>query len=105
MWTKLEALEELSDCDHAFLNREGCNRIAGPFGLIPRCYEHRANPRDPKGLTLKDGAKKAVGLGAEELAGQICQHLGLGRPDAAFHGRGSQLRACVDAIREKLGHE
>jgi hypothetical protein len=100
--TKIEALAELRSADHGFLNQEGCDHIAAPFGLTPQTYRHKADYTHPKGLWLRDGAKSAVGLAAEELAAQICAHLGLGNPGAAFSGRGSALRACCDAIEKSL---
>jgi len=94
--TLLATVDELREYDHAFLTQEGVERFSKPFGFIARCYEHRATPNEPKGLTLKNGAKSAVGLAADELAQDICQHVGV-KYDEMF-GRGSQLRACCDAL-------
>ena len=102
---KREALKELADCDHTFLTKEGCDELAAPFGFKPHCFVHYANPSDPKGLRLDNGARGAVGLAAEELAEQVCNHLMLGRPSAMFSGRGAKLRACVQAIDKFLTEE
>ena len=96
----LAVVNELRKYDHIFLNEKGVERFAKPFGLVARCYEHRATPNEPKGLTLKNGAESAVGLGAHELAMEICEHVGVEYEEK--FGRGSQLRVCCDALEAWL---
>jgi hypothetical protein len=95
---RLQAVEDLCQCDHGFLTVEGAERFSKPFGLKPRTYVAYSNPTDPKGLTLDDGVKSARGVGAHELAMQICDHLGVKYP--VKFGRGSQLRECCSALEQ-----
>jgi hypothetical protein len=98
MTDKLKAVADLRECDHAFIGAEGVQQFAKDFGLegkiTPR--RHYANPTDPKGLTLANGAKSAMGLDASELAATICRLLNVEYQDK--HGRGSRLRSCCDAL-------
>jgi hypothetical protein len=91
-------ITELRDYDHVFLSVEGAQYFARPFGLEPRVYAVEASPNEPKGLTLADGATSAVGIGAHELACQICEHVGV--EYATSFGRGSQLRLACDALEQ-----
>jgi hypothetical protein len=93
-----EIVKELRECDHLFLTVEGAIKYSQPFGFTARTYVVKANPEDPKGLTLYDGAVSAEGIDASDLALQICHHLKVDY-DACF-GRGSQLRKCCDALDE-----
>ena len=92
----LKYVDDLRNYDHAFLTCEGAEYFSKPFGFTARTSVVRANPKDPKGLTLDDGAKQANGIDAVHLAIQICRHVGV-EYDEKF-GRGSQLRACCDAL-------
>src|SRR6185369_17300719 len=70
------------------------------FETSIKAREYRANPRDPKGLTLDNGADKAMGISAYDLAEELCSAFGV--RDMEKFGRGSQVRACVDAMREAM---
>lgn len=63
--TPLEAVAELRQFDHAFISEEGCKAFHFAFGQPEYGGQtYRASPNEPKGLTLKDGAKEAVGMDA-----------------------------------------
>lgn len=94
----LEAVDELRQYDHAFINPDGAKRLAAPFGVTPRTYVMKANPQDPKGLTLDGGLTEAEGIDAAELGIQICFHLNVDFESKM--GRGSQLRSCCDALEK-----
>jgi hypothetical protein len=96
----LQIVNELRDCDHAFLSPEGADHFSKPFGFKAETWIHQASPNEPKGLTLSDGAKQAEGIDASYLAQQICRHVGV--EYASKFGRGSQLRACCDALEQWL---
>jgi len=89
-------VDELRQCDHAFLTVEGAHYYSKPFGFTARTYVAHANPDDPKGLTLDSGAESARGIAAHDLAMQICDHVGVAYRETM--GRGSQLRLCCDAL-------
>jgi hypothetical protein len=92
----IKYVNELREYDHAFLTVGGAEYFSQPFGFRARTSVHYANPEDPKGLTFDNGAKQANGVSAHDLAGQICRHLGVKYDEKM--GRGSQLRACCDAL-------
>jgi len=96
----MKYVEELRQHDHAFLTKEGAAYFSKPFGFAATTYVAHANPSDPKGLTLDNDAESADGIGAHELAGQICRHVGISYEEK--FGRGSQLRACCDALEQWL---
>jgi hypothetical protein len=98
--TRIQTVEKLREYDHAFLSVEDAEKLTKPFGFNARTYVATANPKDFKGLTLRGGAKSAKGIGAHELAMQICDHLGVKYPSRS--GRGSQLRDCCDALEQWL---
>lgn len=98
--TLLKLVEDLRGYDHAFLNENGVRRFTEPFGFTGSFGTVKANPRDPKGLTLHGGATEAVGQDACVVAQQICHHLNV-EYEGKF-GRGSQLRACCDALEAYL---
>lgn len=89
-----------SDYDHCFLIKEGVLHFTQPFGFDGQTYVAHANPNDPKGLTLDSGAASAEGCAADQIAVQICQHLGLTVPQKM--GRGFRLRAACDTIEQHL---
>lgn len=96
----LKLVDELRECDHLFLSPKGADRFSTAFGFKAETWIHHANPQDPKGLTLKDGAEQAEGVDAAHLAQQICRHIGV--EYLSTFGRGSQLRACCDALEQWL---
>ena len=101
---KIKLIEGLHDYDHAFLTQEGADHFAVPFGLTLKCRRHVADGDvNPKGLTLKDGSRSAVGIDAMILACRIADHLGVTYPEK--FGRGSQLHAAVDATLDHLRKE
>lgn len=95
---KIKLIETLArDYDHVFLDEEGARNFSEPFGFTARTYVAHANPREPKGLTLRDGAKAARGISADDLAYQIASHLKVPtNPDLT--GRGFRLRSACEAI-------
>lgn len=101
--TKLEAVRQLRECDHCFLSPEGVKELGEPFGVY-RTVVARDNRSEFKGLTLnRPGDKEgsiAEGLPAHTLAILICEKLGIEYP--TFHGIGSQLRGCCEAIERSL---
>lgn len=97
---QVKAIMKLYEYDHAFLNGEGAMHFTKPFGIIPRLHTEEADPRNPKGLTLHNGARRAEGVAAHHLALQIAQHLGVDVPD--MFGIGSQLRVACTKIIEHL---
>jgi len=95
-----EAVRELRDYDHCFISQEGADHFAERFGVKLSTHVARANPDDPKGLTLEDGATEAVGIDAADMAESICKSLGVGYVPKM--GRGSRLRSCCDALEAAL---
>lgn len=115
--TKIEALEKarkvreqkkvvetLYELDHAFLSKEGVEKLTKPFGFTGTTYVAKANPQDFKGLSLYDKDGNSIpemeGQDAAVVAEQICNHLGI--EYQAMHGRGSQLRVCAARILEHV---
>ena len=92
----LKAVADMRKYDHVFLSPDGAAHFEHAFGVKLRTYVVKANPRDPKGLTLNDGATQAEGIAAEEMACQVCDHFEVAYDDKM--GRGFQLRACCDAL-------
>jgi hypothetical protein len=97
---QLKAVKDLRECDHAFLNASGVNKYAKAFGLEGQIKptRHYADPDAPKGLILKNNAKSAIGMDAAVLAETICTLLTVDY--LTMWGRGSQLRACCDALKK-----
>jgi hypothetical protein len=52
-------------------------------------------------LTFHNGAKSAMGMDASVLARTVCDVVGVEYQDR--FGRGSQLRACCDALEKHFG--
>jgi len=98
----LKAIDLLAEYDHCFISPEGAQAICKPFGMTPRTYVLQANPSHPKGLTLNNGAKEAEGVAADDLAEQLCEFTAV--PYASKFGRGSQLRECCRALRERFAN-
>jgi len=98
---ELQAVEDLRGYDHAFLSADGVAKFAKAFGLEGKIQPYLAKADPPgtiKGLTFHDGAKEARGMDAQDLAMAICWQLDV-KFDSKF-GRGSQLRACCDALEQ-----
>jgi hypothetical protein len=101
--TMIAAVKELQQYDHGFLTAEGVDKITAPFGATGWSYPHKANPKDPKGLTFHDGSKVKTGMAAHEIAERLCRHLGVEYVDA--FGRGTQLRNCCRALLDMLNRD
>jgi hypothetical protein len=99
----LKYVNELREYDHAFLAPAGAQYFAEAFGFTAKTYTVEASPNEPKGLTLHNGAKQAEGIAADRLAIDICCHVGV-EYESKF-GRGSQLRACCDALEQWLRYQ
>jgi hypothetical protein len=98
---ELKAVADLRGYDHIFLSPDGVEHFAKAFGLEGKIKAYRAKADPPgtlKGLTLNGDAKEAMGMDAQHLAMSICNHLDV--PFESKFGRGSQLRACCDALEQ-----
>jgi hypothetical protein len=93
-------LQFLAANTHDFWTPERANELTRPFGFEAFTHEERADYKSPKGLRLKDNAKSAVGASSLDISGQIVAKTGA--EAGSFIGRGFQVRANCDAIREKL---
>jgi hypothetical protein len=101
----IKAVEELSECDHGILTRDGAQNFAEDVGLdssaVPvHAIEH--HPEEIKGARLTGCTKigeKRMGVGADVLASWACRQLGVKYSEK--FGRGSQLRECCSVL---LGH-
>ena len=102
MMTKLEAVNDLANYDHCFLNPEGVKQIGKPFGVYKTVIREDTRSQF-KGLNLGEGYKEgdsAEGLDAHILAELLCEKEGLEYP--RFFGIGSQLRGCIEVLRKHL---
>ena len=99
-----ESVQMLYDLDHAFVSKEGVEKLTKPFGFTGTTRVFKANPQDFKGLTLwdKDGnpVDEMEGQDSAIVAEQICNHLGI--TYQPMYGRGSQLRVCAARIMEHI---
>ena len=98
--TKQEAVDELRQYDHAFVTEKGVQKFAKLFGVTLKPWRHFADPNEPKGLTLKDGAESAVGLDAAYMAAEICRQIIGHDPGAIYIGRGKRFWACCNALEK-----
>lgn len=102
--TKLEAIRNLVQQDHAFMSAGYVKKLSKIFGLKLSTYVAKANPQDFKGLSLwdKDGkpVDKLEGQDADRIATEIAD--GLGIKYREMFGRGSQLRSACEAIKQSL---
>lgn len=97
--TRSEILQTLCKDTHAFWTPEFVTKINDAFGTKLECYTAKATGhKDPKGLTLNNGASSATGLASFEIAPMLCRHFNVKYESKL--GRGSQVRACVQALRE-----
>lgn len=92
----IKRIEELADYSHAFLSAEGASHFLKPFGLESSLRIAKDTSHQFKGLTLEGDMKQAEGMDALNVAFKICDKFGLNVPD--YFGRGSQHRACCEAI-------
>lgn len=97
---QIEVVKELSGYSHCLISPAGVRHFCEPFGLKPNIAHYKANPKDPKGLTLNDGAEEAEGSPAEYVAMDICRHLGLKYMQKL--GRGFQLHECCRVLLDHL---
>lgn len=98
---KLALARELHDYDHAFLNAEGVAHFAEGFGVTLNPSRHYASPRQPKGLTLDNGAKSAIGMDAADMAEEIARQVTGFQPWQS--GRGFRLRSAIAALEAYYG--
>jgi len=98
---KIALVDNLREYDHAFLDEQGVRRFLDPFGITGGVSTLEADgDRNPKGLTLNNGATSARGQDAAVIAEMIAASLGC--PDNGMMGRGSRLRRSCDLAIEKL---
>jgi len=96
-----EALERLSDAHHSALTESAACEIAEALG-VPKerihCRPLRSNagPDNPKGLTMYPGNEGMMGISGLALAEMLCAALNVSYEGKL--GRGSQVRACVEAL-------
>ena len=99
---KTAILELLDENTHSLLTPGFVDQVNKAFGVSLTPYVHKADGhRNPKGLTLPNGASQASGLAAFELAPLLCRALGVQYQDAL--GRGFLVRNCTSALRA-AGH-
>ena len=92
-----DVLNHLVENTHLLFTNEFVEEINGAFGLRLRPQYYRATPNEPKGLTLDNGKDGTIGISALDAARMICQALGVRHEEKM--GRGFQVRACVEALR------
>ena len=108
--SKLEAVKDLSEYNHALLTPEYCEAIGKLFGFKPELEKNYDNRSAFKGLYLSGTNPKTgkefkegdyiMGLGDAELSAQLRSHLGLG--SSQMMGRGSWHRDNCEVIIESL---
>jgi hypothetical protein len=94
---KLAVIAELREHDHAIVTPAYASKVAKHFGFKPEIEVIFAEPPSDtsKGVFLNGGAKSVRGVGAADLARQICHHLGV---DYELCGEGGTLRSCCDDL-------
>ena len=102
--TKEEAIQELKDSDHSFLNKGFGEEIALALGVkAPTVQREIVDPTEFKGLTV-EGKKKGdvvFGYDARDLADSIALQLNPKYYSPIF-GRGSGLRYAIKSIEDSL---
>lgn len=93
-----DVMTVLVENTHTLFTNEMVEKINGAFGLRIRPKMYRANPSEPKGLTLDNGRKDAIGISALDAAIELCAALNV--QFESKMGRGYQVRACVEALRK-----
>jgi len=91
---RAEAIDRLASWDHAILYVDAAREVAEALGASADCVPVRRFT----GEQLYSG-KANDGVDAAELARAICDALEV--PYVHQHGRGSQLRMCITALREE----
>lgn len=103
MLSKIDAIKELQELDHALLTPEAVKKIGEPFGFyFVRKYKDERS--QPKGLYLGENHKEGdevEGLDAAVMAEMLCDKEGVSYRE--MYGRGSKLRECCRAMLEHLG--
>jgi hypothetical protein len=97
--SRADLLSKMECNTHSLFNVEFLNDLNAAFGteLKPFTYEADGH-KNPKGLTLNNGASAAIGIACFDLAAMLCTALGVEYEHML--GRGFQVRACCDAIRK-----
>ena len=102
-YTKLKAINELLEHDHAFLSPEGVKNIGEPLGIY-QTRKVKDTRSQFKGLDCSTSGYKegdvVEGLDAHILAMMICKKEGVEYQD--YFGIGSQLRECCRAMIDHL---
>jgi hypothetical protein len=102
--TRTEVLKQLAQMDHAFTTERFALAACVAYGAVPHMESVVVDSTEFKGLNaawdddgkpLPDGTR-VFGASAENLAKCLCRAVGLSFP--FMYGRGSQLRACVEAL-------
>lgn len=101
MYSQMQAIEELEQLSHCILSPEGVKELGEPFNV----YQTKPitdNRSEFKGAHIDhvNEGETVNGLGAHELAMLICKKLNLSYPH--LHGKGSQLRACCEVVKQHL---
>jgi hypothetical protein len=97
---QIAAVKELARYDHIFISSRGVEHFSKPFGFHGLTSVEHDQRGEMKGLRLDGEDKKARGAAAEDVAMQICRHLGVSYD--LKYGRGSQLRVCIEALLNHL---
>lgn len=95
--TRKDILHIIDRNHHAFFTTEFLTLVNGAFGADIKPVECEADPDDPQGLVIHNGADRAVGIAAFNLAPQLCRALGVSYLGA--HGRGTLVHHCIEALR------
>lgn len=101
---QIEAIKQLVEYDHCFINEEGVKRFTEPFGFVGSTYEAEDSRNEIKGLSLDTGPGTTLKgqdacIVAEEIAKKVCGF----RPWQ--EGRGSRLRTACKVVLEHLEKE
>ena len=94
----LAMVARLRECDHLFLSPKFMAECNEAFGTHIQPITHVADgARNPKGLTLNNGAKSAEGMCAAQFAEGCSDELNTGF-EPWQSGRGFRLRSACDAL-------
>lgn len=99
--TQGQALGMLCANTHILWSPEGATEILKPFGIKAETsiYEADGN-KNPKGLTLKNGATEARGAPSSDLSYQLKCHFNI--ESRGCNGRGFQVRTDCEAVAKHL---